>query len=212
MTGQLTRRASMQLQSSIHRAWIVATLICCFCAAGSAFAQDGRLQMNHLNKLAGKATEAVDVTFDEDLLRTLATTRSAESSDPAKFKALLSRLQGVYVKGFRFDAPGAYAEADVEALRAQLGGPGWKRIVSVNNKRGRDNGELYLRFQGEALVGLTVLSATPMEIYVVNAVGPIELNDISMEEGVRGLSRLDASWNKWASRWTGNRSRGNRRN
>lgn len=198
----------MQSQSSIHRARIVVILICCFGIAGSAFAQDGRLQISPLNKLAGKATEAVDVTFDEELLRTMATTRSAEASNPARFKAMLSRLQGVYVKGFRFDAPGAYAEADVEALRAQLNGPGWKRIVSINNKRGRDNGELYLRFQGEALVGLTVLSATPTEIYVVNAVGPIELDEISMEEGVRGLSRLDTSWN----RWTGNRSRGSRRN
>ncbi|MGH9843467.1 MAG: DUF4252 domain-containing protein [Blastocatellia bacterium] len=202
----------MQLRFKLKRCQLFVVMICCLSAAGSAFAQDGRLQMGHLNKLAGKATEAVDVTFDDELLRTMATTRSAESSDPAKFKATLSRLQGVYVKGFRFDAPGAYTEADVEVLRAQLNGPGWKRIVSVNNKRGGDNGEIYLRFQGEALVGLTVLSATPTEIYVVNAVGPIELNDISMEEGVRGLSRLDASWNSWASRWTGNRARGSRRN
>ena len=202
----------MQLQFKVKRYLLVVVLICCFGIAGPAFAQDGRLQMGHLNKLAGKATEAVDVTFDEELLRTMATTRSAESSNPAKFKAMLSRLQGVYVKGFRFDATGAYAEADVEALRAQFGGPGWKRIVSINNKRGRDNGELYLRFQGETLVGLTVLSATPTELYVVNAVGPIELDEISMEEGVRGLSRLDTSWNSWASRWTGNRSRGSRRN
>jgi hypothetical protein len=193
----------MQVRSSL-----IAALLCCFSA--SAWAQDGRLQMNHLNKLAGNAAEAVDLTFDEALLRTMAATRAGQAPNPAKFQALLSRLQGVSVKGFRFDAPGAYAEADVEVLRAQLAAPGWKRIVSVYNKRGRDNGELYLRFQGEALVGVTALSATATELYVVNAVGPIELDEISLEEGVRGLSRLDPSWDAWVS--ARNRSKGRNRN
>jgi hypothetical protein len=193
------------------RLWfiLVMMLVCLAGAAQTQTQEDARLQMNHLNRLAGKAVEAVDVTFDETMLRAMATTRSGEARNPETFRALLSRLQGVSVKGFRFDSPGAYAEADVAPLRAQLARPGWKRIVAISDKQGKQgwgNGELYLFFQGEALVGVTALSATPTALYIVNAAGPIELDEISLEEGLRGLSRLDPSWSVWVG--ARNRSKG----
>ena len=178
----------------------IVTLICWFGATGSAFSQDGGLQLGQLNKLAGHAIEAVDVTFGEDMLQAMATTRSGEASNPAKFKATLSRLKSVTVKGFKFEKPGDYAAADVDAVRAQLAAPGWKRIVAVNHKRGRDNGELYLRFEGESIIGLALIAAAPSELYVVNVMGAIEIDEISIREGLRGLSRLDPSWSDWTGK------------
>jgi hypothetical protein len=47
---------------------------------------------------------------------------------------------------------------------------------------------------------LAVINAAPNELYVVNVVGAIEIDEISVREGVRGLSRLDPAWSDWAGK------------
>lgn len=175
-----------------------------FGIAVQARAQEGRVQLGHLDMLAGKAVDAVDVAFDESLLRAVAITRAAESKDPAKFKARLSGLRGVTAKGFKFSGPGQYEAKDLDLIRAQMKGDGWTRLVAVRNKNQRDNGEVYFRFQNENVAGMTIITALPDELYVINVAGTFGLEDISMEEGIRGLSKLDAAWSKW----TANRPRG----
>src|SRR5262245_11394480 len=95
-------------QTNVRPPLIALLLISCFSLILPLLAQEDKIQIGHLNNLAGKAVEAVDVTFDEALLRAMAQTRSSEAPDPAKFKALLSNLQSVSVKGFRFGQPGEY--------------------------------------------------------------------------------------------------------
>jgi hypothetical protein len=171
-------------------------LFLAFVATLPSFAQDARVRIDYLNRLAGKAVEAVDVKFDQELLNVLAVSSKADE----KLKESVANLKGVYVKGFKFTREGEYAPADLDELRSQL--RGWERVVEVRNKRGGDNGELYLKLQGDKVIGMTIISADPLELYVVNIVGNIslDLDRISFQEGVRGISRLDVEWNRWLSK------------
>ncbi len=69
--------------------------------------------------------------------------------------------------------PNAYAESDVEAIRKQVSGPGWSRVVSVREKR--ELTEIYFWREKETSGGLVVISAEENELTVVNIVGRVDL-------------------------------------
>ena len=149
-------------------------------------AQAPRLQLDRLERLAGMASEVVDVTLDGATLR-MAT--QFMNKDP-QTRALVQGLQGIYVKSFEFDRPDAYSLADLEAIHAQLQPPGWSRIVNVQSKKD-GHVEIFLMGDGRGgNLGLTVLAAEPKELTVVNIVGPIDLQSLGSLEGQLGIPRL----------------------
>src|SRR5215475_6081375 len=91
---------------------IVLALLAAFCGA-AARAQDARLQIDQLKKLADKAAEVVEVTLDERSLRLAARFLSTNNPDEAKVKEIVSGLKGVYVRVFEFDKPGEYSSSDL---------------------------------------------------------------------------------------------------
>jgi hypothetical protein len=80
-----------------------------------------------------KAT-SVDVTVDSDMLKKSAGFLAGRGGDSAKLQELIDGIRGIYVKHFEFNAPGAYTDADVEAVRKQVAREGWSRIVGVKGK------------------------------------------------------------------------------
>ena len=86
---------------------------------------------------------------------------------------LLGGITGIYVKSFEFDAPNMYAQSDVEAIRKQVSGSGWSRVVSVRDK-GELN-EIYFWRDRDTTGGLAVISAEANELTVVNIVGRVDL-------------------------------------
>jgi hypothetical protein len=135
----------------------------------AASAQGARLQLDHLNRLAEKAVEAVDVTLDAAMLKKSAAFLAGKDADTARLQQMLQGITGVYVKSFKFNAPGAYTDADVEAVRKQVARDGWSRIVGVREKD--DLNEIYLWKDG----GLVVISAERDELTVVNILGRVDL-------------------------------------
>ncbi len=79
-------------------------LIAAVLIPGTALAQGARLQLDHLNKLAEKATETVDVSADAAMLKQAAGFLG-KGSDTEKMHQLLDGITGIYVKSFEFDAP-----------------------------------------------------------------------------------------------------------
>jgi hypothetical protein len=137
-------------------------------------AQGAKLQLDHLNRLASKASETVDVTLDEAMLKLSAGLLASKDADAAKFQQVIQGITGVYVKSFKFNTAGAYADADVEAVRKQVARAGWSRIVGV-----RENDELnevYLWKDG----GLVVISAERDELTIVNIVGRVDLASLAV--------------------------------
>lgn len=154
---------------------------------------DARLRIDHLERLAGKASEVVDVTLDQPTLQLAARFMSdGRSKDEAEARELIKQLKGVYVKSFEFDKEGDYSLSDVEAIRTQLHAP-WSRIVDVRSKRDGENAEVYLMNGGpdNQISGLAIIAAEPKELTVVNIVGPIDVDRLIELEGRLGVPRLE---------------------
>lgn len=144
-------------------------------AALPGAAQTGKLELKNLEKLADKAAEVNDITLDGSLLQlAVRMMENSDDRDAAQVKDLVKGLQGIYVKNFEFDSPGQYSQADVEAIRAQLTGPGWQRIVTSRSKKSGENDEIYVLKQGDKIHGIAILVAEPRELSVVNIVGAID--------------------------------------
>ena len=88
---------------------LIATLLLACCASIPAFGQNPRLQIKNLDKLSKKASEVVDVTLDESMLK-LASKFMAEDKDEddAEAREIVKDLKGVYVKSFEFEKEGEY--------------------------------------------------------------------------------------------------------
>jgi hypothetical protein len=158
-------------------------------APGAALAQGARLQLDHLDRLAATAANTVNITVDPSMLQLASSFLNGKGEDAA-IKELLSGLKGIYVKVFEFDHDNAYTPDDVNTIRKQLATPGWAKLVTVDSKRERELVEVYSWREGNASGGLAVLVAEPMELTVVNIVGPIDLAKLSKLQGQFGIPRL----------------------
>ena len=144
---------------------------------GTAAAQKARIQLDQLNRLAEKATEKVDVNVDAEMLKKSAGFLAGRGGDPAKLQEAITGITGIYVKSFKFDAPDAYTDADVESVRKQVLRQGWSRIVGVQSKR--ELTEIYLWKEDGENGGLVVLAAEANELTVVNIVGSVDLASLA---------------------------------
>jgi hypothetical protein len=152
-------------------------------------AQDPRIRLAHLDHLATKASETVDVNIDERLIQLAAKLFNDKDEDEAKIKKLVNGLKGIYVKSFEFDDENGYSTADVDSIRSQLREPAWTRLVNVTSKR-EGTVEVYLALNGSDVLGLAVLSAEPKELTIVNIVGPVDLEKLAKLEGNLGIPDL----------------------
>ena len=158
-------------------------------SAAVATAQDSRLQLSSLDHLAAKASQSVDVNIDERLIRIALKVFKDDDADDREIKKVIAGIKGIYVKRFEFETDNQYTTADIEAIRTQLRGPGWTRLVNVTSKK-EGNLEVYLAMNGETVGGLAVLSNDVRELTVVNIVGPVDLEKLAKLEGQFGLPEL----------------------
>ena len=158
-------------------------------AGTTSNAQDPRIQMSHLDHLAAKASETVDVNIDERLVQIAMKVFNDKDPDEAHIKKLVAGLKGIYVKSFEFDTDNQFNAADVDSIRNQLREPTWSRMVNVKSKRD-SNVEVYISLSGSNINGLTVISFDPRELTVVNVVGPVDLEKLAQLEGSLGIPDL----------------------
>ncbi len=151
-------------------------------------AEDFKLPIN-LDKLAERATESVDVTLDQSTLQLASGFLSKDDPDEAQVKKMISKLKGIYVRSFEFDKVGQYAMSDVQALREQLKGPKWSRIVGVKSIKG-ENTEVYLLKNGDQIGGIVVLDAEPKELTIVHVDGNISPEELSRLSGHLGIPEM----------------------
>ena len=163
----------MNLRKIINYSVLVLALL----VPRTAVAQGARLQLDHLNKLADRSKETVDVTVDAAMLKETAGFFAGKGADSEKVQNLLAGITGIYVKSFQFGVHDAYTEADVEAVRKQVSGPGWSRVVGVRGKR--ELTEIYFWKERDTNGGLVVIAAQPNELTVVNIVGRVDLASLA---------------------------------
>jgi hypothetical protein len=170
-------------------AWLIATLLLGCSAVAAQQAQTSRLELSTLDHLSAKASQTVDVNIDERLIRIAFKAFSDKDADDREIKKLIAGIKGIYVKSFEFETDGQFSTADVEAIRAQVRGPGWTKLVNVTSKK-EGNLEVYLLLEGEQIGGLAVLSTDDRELTVVNIVGPVDLEKLAKLEGQFGVPDL----------------------
>jgi len=175
--------------ATIRSSALLALLL--FCAAPATPAQDARLQINHLDKLAARATESVEITMNDVQVQFLRKLVSLSRSDQSRIKGLLSKLKGVYVRGFEFAQDGEYSDADIEEIRAQLRAPGWRRIVEVRNRNSGD--EVFFMPRNDEIAGFAAISTEPRKVCVINIVGPMDMDEMALLEREFHLTRCSGS-------------------
>jgi hypothetical protein len=171
-----------RITSTLTRTF-VGLLLCCF--AAQCFSQDAKLQLGDLDKLSAKAARVTDVTLDGSLLQFavgLIQKIDAQDEDVAQLQNIIKNLKGIYIKSFEFDGASQYSKADVDAIRSQLTGPRWTKIVQSVEKRRNEYDEIYLLKNGDRIGGVVILVAEAKELTVVNLVGDVPVDKISSLE------------------------------
>ncbi len=136
-------------------------------------------------RLSEKASETVNITLDPQTLGFAGKFLSEEKKDEAQARKVITKLTGIQIRSFEFEKEGAYTEADVNDIRAQLKGPEWSLIVSSRSRKDRETSEIYVHRDG----GLVILAAEPKELTVVNIIGKIDPSDLKGLGGQFGIPK-----------------------
>lgn len=171
--------------------------------AGVAAAQEFH-EMINFDALKSKAEETVEVNLDGNLLKMAMGFLSDKKPDEAEARKLIGGIKGIYVRSLKFEKPGMYSTADVEKIRAMLKGPQWSKVVNVEStKKMGDNVGVYVRTDGNQMMGLVVLAFQPEELTVVNIVGvidPAQVRELGGKLGIPSIWDSDRKRNKKAGR------------
>jgi hypothetical protein len=139
------------------------------------------------DKLAAKADEVVNVTLDKKTLAFAA--RFMNDKDDKDARQLIENLNGVYVRSLEFRDSGAFTDADVEPIRAQLRGPEWSRIVDVSSRADKEKVEIYVRMVNDRSAGMVILAQEPTELTFVHLDGPINPDQLGELSGNFGIPK-----------------------
>ena len=165
-----------------HGRLLSAVLFAGLLAFGSpaAHAQNAKLDLSHLDKLASKASKVTDVNLGGPMLKLAAENLAAKKHGEkgAAMQGMVQQLKGIYVKSFEFSKPGEYSHADVESVLKQLKSGGWKPVVNVKEEKSGETTNIYVMEEGGEIVGMAVVAAEPQELTVVNLVGPINFSTL----------------------------------
>jgi hypothetical protein len=144
----------------------------------------------HLDHLAAKASDTVDLSLNGSTLQFAAKFLDNHDPDEAKVKKLITSIEGIYIKSFEFKNAGEYSQADLDGVRNQLKAPEWSRILGVKSAEDGELAEVYLRTENKKVTGVALLVSDPKELTVVNIVGPVDLDSLADLSGHFGLPKL----------------------
>ena len=168
-----------------------ALMLLALASARAQDAADGRLRLESLERVASKASETLNIDIDGILLSLGKSMLDDKDPDEKVVKEIIEGLRGVYVRSYEFKTDGELKEADLDALRQQLRGPGWSRIVDVKT-RGTDfdGAEVHALTCAGRVEGMAVLISERRHLIVVNVVGSIALDKHKRREGSLGIPRI----------------------
>lgn len=164
------------------------TLSILLCASVALSAQS--LDLRHLDRLADKSGEVVNVTLDEGLIRLAGSFLKGGGDDLREVRSILPGLKGIVVRSYNFDADNVYTAADVEKVEQQL--KGWSTIVESRNARKREASKVMMK-PGQ---GIVVLNYGPRELTVVNVEGTITAEQLEKLGGHLGIPEVDVKKGK----------------
>ncbi len=151
------------------------------------WAQQFKLNLDHL---AGKAANVVDISLNGPMLQFAAKFLDNKDPDQATVKKLINGLEGIYVKSYEFKNTGAWSPADLDAVRNQLKGPDWMKMLGYTSSEDGETADIYIRTEDKKINGIAVLVSAPKELTVVNIAGSVDLESLSTLGGHFGVPKL----------------------
>ena len=152
---------------------------------------EARLRLESLESLTPRAAKTLRVDVDSAMLSLGKSLLDDNDPEEKNIKEIIEGLRGVYVRSYGFDSEGQVKDADLTALREQLRGPGWSRLLDVQ-ARGEefDSAEVYALTAAGRVEGMTVILMQPRRLLVVNVVGSIDLDKLRRLEGSLGIPHI----------------------
>jgi hypothetical protein len=102
----------------------------------------------------------------------------SDDPDAAAIRNTLKACKGVHIRHYEFSSDFEYPRADIEAIQSQLSGRGWSSLVTVRDRKAKENVDVYIRLQEEKVTGFVVLASEPRELTIVNVVGTFDIADL----------------------------------
>ncbi|MCR4439134.1 MAG: DUF4252 domain-containing protein [bacterium] len=183
--------------------WLAALLVAVAASTMPLFAQEDEELKKHPGyvdfsqlPIPTEGEEIVEVYIGGPLLRLVAKAAGEEGEGLAR---MLSKLLLVRVNTFGTDSVRALAlQPQIAKIEQELARKRWEKVVRAKDRRG-ESAHVYLKMEGEKIVGLLVMAVEPGgEAAFVNIVGEIDMDaigkmgkklDIPALEGVKTSER-----------------------
>lgn len=176
---------------------IAIVLIASVLTSAAALAQDSsHFPITLQKQLTARASNYTEVNLDRSMLQFAS--HFMDKSENAATRHLIEKLNGVYVRTYEFSKPGQYTAADLESIRRQFQSSDWKAMVRDHSKNGSSNSDIYVKSEGNEILGMFILDAEPQELDFVYISGPISLDDLSAMGGNFGIPKLKVRGNSAA--------------
>src|SRR5262249_43872025 len=143
--------------------------------AAVAQAEGPELRLPSFEHLRTHATESVDISFGPLTFGLVGSLMNDRDADQADVKSVLQGLRVLRVRHYEFEANFEYPTADIDAVRAQLSGPGWSQVSRIRDRHTKEDVDVYLAIKNDRIPGLAVVASGPSEFTIVNAVGSMDL-------------------------------------
>ena len=141
-------------------------------------------------QLSAHASNVNEVTLNKNMLNFGSQFLDSKKPDDRQAKSLIQKLNGIYVREYDFDQPGAYTEADLKTIRKQFLGPEWNPMVQERSKKSGANTDVFVKLVNGEVHGMFVLDAEPRQlslVYISGTISPQELGELSGNFGIPNI-------------------------
>jgi len=157
----------------------ILTTLACLALPLLAMAEGPELKLPPFEDLQQRAVDTVDVTFGPGPLSVMGLLIDDSDKDAASLRKAMAGLKSVRVRSFRFNSDFEYSKADIDAVRAQLTGPGWKQLLQTRDQEKNEAVDVYLAMNDHKITGIAIIASDPRKFTIVNAVGSLDLDQVA---------------------------------
>ena len=171
------------------RAIVLAAALLPLSLPGVALAGDAQLRLPAFDHLQRTATDSVNITIGHGLLALAAFGMKHDRKEKdQEALELLRGLKAIYVRSYEFADDNMYSKADIDAVRAQLSAPGWNPLAQVHQRTEKtEDVDVYVSLDHDKVNGLAIIASSPRKFTIVNIVGSIDLDKLSVVEDRFGI-------------------------
>jgi Domain of unknown function (DUF4252) len=152
-----------------------------------------------VEQLGRTAAFHTDFTFDRTMLQMAS---GLIDDGDADIRNAIAKLNGVTVHLYRYAQPGMYDARQLDVIRQQYKGVGWKHLVSTQSHAApptapgpyavgtEGHTDLFIKFQGADVTGMVVMQASPRNLNVVALTGDLSPLDLLHLRGHFGIPKF----------------------